>query len=203
MNMITLYGSANSSAGRCVWLLEELNVPYEQKELNMKAREQKSPWFLKLNPNGKVPVLVDGEFVLWESQAINQYLAEKYKPELLGRTLEDKANISKWIWWSTLHVQKYFDTILYFVLFNVGSKDVAIKAGEDVKPFLTILNDHLEKRDFMVGTEFTLADLSVAAVINTGFGLEYDFTPYPSIVAWMGRMKTRPAMISLLTKMGR
>lgn len=203
MNMITLYGSANSSAGRCVWLLEELNVPYEQKELNMKAREQKSSWFLKLNPNGKVPVLVDGEFVLWESQAINQYLAEKYRPELLGRTLEDKANVSKWIWWSTLHVQKYFDTILYFVLFNVGSKDMAIKAGEDVKPFLTILNDHLEKRDFMVGTEFTLADLSVAAVINTGFGLEYDFTPYTSIVSWMGRMKTRPAMISLLTKMGR
>ncbi len=201
--MITLYGSANSSAGRCVWLLEELNVPYEQKELNMKAREQKSSWFLKLNPNGKVPVLVDGEFVLWESQAINQYLAEKYRPELLGRTLEDKANVSKWIWWSTLHVQKYFDTILYFVLFNVGSKDMAIKAGEDVKPFLTILNDHLEKRDFMVGTEFTLADLSVAAVINTGFGLEYDFTPYTSIVSWMGRMKTRPAMISLLTKMGR
>ncbi len=201
--MITLYGSANSSAGRCVWLLEELNVPYEQKELNMKNREHKSEWFLKLNPNGKIPVLVDGEFVLWESNAINQYLAEKYKPELLGRTLEDRANVSRWVWWSTLHVQRYFDTILYFVLFNVGSQDMAIKAGDEVKPYLAILNDHLEKRDFMVGTEFTLADLSVASVINLGFGLEYDFTAYPSIVSWMGRMKTRPAMISLLTKMGR
>lgn len=201
--MITLYGSANSSAGRCIWLLEELNVPYEQKELDMKAKEQKSPWFLKLNPNGKVPVLTDGEFTLWESYAINWYLAEKYKPELLGRTLEEKAQVSQWTWWGSLHVQKYFDVILYYVLFSHGTEEGAIKAGEDVKPFLKILEDHLSKRDFMVGKEFSLADLNIASTLNVGFGVEYDFSPYPSLIAWMGRMKTRPAMISLLAKMGR
>jgi glutathione S-transferase len=201
--MITLYGSANSSAGRCIWLLEELNVPYEQKELDMKAREQKSEWFLKLNPNGKVPVVVDGELVLWESFAINHYLAEKYKPELLGRILEDKARVAQWSWWGALHVQKYFDAILYFVLFNVGTKEHAIKAGEDVKPYLVVLEAHLSERDFVVGKEFTLADLNLGSIINIGIGLNYDFSPYPSIMAWMGRLKTRPAMISLLAKLGR
>ncbi len=201
--MITLYGSANSSAGKCIWLLEELNVPYEQKELDMKAKEQKSAWFLKLNPNGKVPVLVDEEFVLWESFAINQYLADKYKPELLGRSLEDRAKNAQWSWWGSLHVQKYFDTIFYYVVFNHGTEADALEAGEKVKPFLKVLEEHLSKRDFVVDQEFSLADLNLASIINIGFGLEYDFSPYPSIVSWMGRMKTRPAMISLLTKMGR
>lgn len=201
--MITLYGSANSSAGRCIWLLEELNVPYEQKELNMKAKEHKEAWFLKLNPNGKVPVLVDGEFVLWESFAINQYLAEKYKPELLGRTADDRAKVAQWSWWAALHVQKYFDVILLFVLYNVGTQEEAIKAGEDVKKYLAIFEEYISNKDFVVGKEFTLADLNVGSIINTGFALNYDFSPYPAITAWLGRMKTRPAMISLLAKLGR
>lgn len=201
--MITLYGSANSSAGKCIWLLEELNVPYEQKELNMKMKEQKSEWFLKLNPNGKVPVLVDEEFVLWESFAINQYLAEKYRPELLGRTLEEKARVAQWTWWGALHPQQYFETILLFVMYSVGTQAEAIKAGEDVKPYLKTLEAHIADKDYMAGKEFTLADISIGSIINLGFGLNYDFSEYPSITAWMGRLKTRPAMISLLAKLGR
>ncbi len=201
--MLTLYGSANSSAGRCIWLLEELNVPYEQKEVDMKAKEHKSPWFLKLNPNGKVPVLVDDDFVLWESYAINEYLAAKYKPGLLGRTPEEKAKISQWSWWSALHVQKYFDVILLFVLYNVGTKEEAIAAGEGVKKYLAIFEAYILDKDYVVGKEFTLADLNLGSVINIGVGLNYDFTPYPAIMSWLGRMKTRPAMISLLAKLGR
>lgn len=201
--MITLYGSASSSAGRCIWLLEELNVPYEHKELDMKAKEHKAPWFLKLNSNGKVPVLVDGEFVLWESFAINQYLSEKYKPELLGRTLEERAKISQWSWWGALHVQKYFDVILLYVLYNVGTEEEAIKAGEAVKKYLAIFEAYITDKDFVVGKEFTIADLNLGSVINMGFGLNYNFAEYPSITDWIGRLKTRPAMISLLAKMGR
>lgn len=201
--MITIYGSANSSAARCIWLLEELNVPYEQKELNMKNKEHKQAWFLKLNPNGKVPVLVDGEFVLWESYAINQYLAEKYKPDMLGRTPEDRAKIAQWSWWSALHVHKYFEVILLFVLYNVGTKEEAIAAGEDVKKYLAIFEEHIADKDFVVGKEFTLADLNLGSVINTGFGLNYDFSAYPAITSWLGRLRTRPAMISLLAKSGR
>lgn len=201
--MIKLYGSANSSAGKCIWLLEELNVPYEQKEVNMKEKEHKQEWFLKLNPNGKVPVLVEDEFALWESNAINEYLASKYKPELLGRTPEEKAKVSQWSWWSALHVQKYFDVIFLYVMYSVGTEAEAIKAGEDVKKYLAIFEAYILDKDFVVGKEFTLADLNLGSVINVGFGLNYDFTPYPAITAWLGRLKTRPAMISLLTKMGR
>ena len=81
--MITLYGSARSSAGRCLWCLEETGVAYENKNVDMRTKEHQSEAFLKINPNGKVPAMVDGETKLFESMAINFYLADKYKPELL------------------------------------------------------------------------------------------------------------------------
>ncbi len=91
VSMITLYGPARSSAGRCFWLLEELGLSYENKPVDMMKKEHKSDWFLKVNPNGKVPALVDGNTTLFESMAINYYLAEKYKPEFLGKTVEEKG----------------------------------------------------------------------------------------------------------------
>lgn len=199
--MITLYGSAKTNAGRCIWLLEELNVPYEHKELD--AHEQQSAWFLKLNPNGEVPVLLDDEWVLSESYAINQYLAEKYKSELLGRTTHERAEVSQWTWWVAAHVQTYFEDIMFFLMYERGTEEDAIRSGEEVKKFLHILDQHVSEQDFIVGQDFSLADINVASVINIGFGLEYDFSEYPAIIAWINRMKTRPAMISLLAKMDR
>jgi glutathione S-transferase len=97
--MIKIYGSKKGSAARCLWMLEEVGITYEQIELNMKEKEQKQAWYVKLNPNGKVPTLVDGEFVLWESYAINAYLAERYKPELLGSTIEERSLVNQWTYW--------------------------------------------------------------------------------------------------------
>ena len=88
--MIKLYGPARSSAGRCFWLLEELNVPYENIKVDLMNKEHKADWFLKINPNGKVPALVDEDVTLFESMAINYYLTEKYKPEFMGKPLRKK-----------------------------------------------------------------------------------------------------------------
>ena len=199
--MIKIYGSVRSSAARCFWALEEAGVAYETQEVNFKEREHKSEWYMKLNPNGKVPTLVDGDFVLWESCAINDYLAEKYKPELLGTTVEEKALIRQWTYWSLLHVQKYVDVVLYFNMFQTGTQKAADKARADVVPFLTVLENHLTAKNYMVGEKFTLADLNLATIINTAMSVQIDLASFPQISRWMGAMHTRPAMMKVMAKM--
>lgn len=201
--MITLYGHFSSSAGRCYWLLEELGLPYETKILDMQAKEQKKPEYLALNPNGKVPTLIDDGFVVWESYAINQYLVEKYRPELLGHTVQDHGLVYQWSYWSLLHLQKYFEQVLYFVRYQRGTLEASEKAKEDVKPFLAILENHLIGKDYMTGNTFTLADINVGSVVNLGIGLQYDMSPYPNTMRWMTALKARPAMKRLLEKMGK
>lgn len=198
--MIKLYGSVRGSAARCLWMLEEIGVEYEQVELNMKEKEQKQEWYLKLNPNGKVPTMVDGEFVLWESYAINTYLAEKYKPEFLGASLEEKALVNQWSYWALIHLQKYFEITLYFNLFQVGTKENAEKAKIDVVPFITILEKYLEGKEYIVGNTFTLADLNVATVIHMGFGVQFDFSNFTNILRWTESLKNRPAMMKILAQ---
>jgi glutathione S-transferase len=103
--MITLYGSPKSSAGRCYWTLEEAGVPYTLKEVDMKNKEHKSPEFLKINPMGKVPAMVDGDVTLFESMAINFYIADTYKKELLGSTPGERGLAHQWSFWATSELQ--------------------------------------------------------------------------------------------------
>jgi glutathione S-transferase len=103
--MITLYGSPRSSAGRCVWALEEAGVPYTLKEVDMRNKEHKSPEFLKINPMGKVPAMVDGDITLFESMAINYYIADNYKKELLGTNALEKGLAMQWSFWATSELQ--------------------------------------------------------------------------------------------------
>ncbi len=198
LRMLTIYGSINSSAGRCLWLLEELGVPYINKPIDFRSGEHKSSEYLKLNPNGKVPTLVDGEYVLWESYAINWYLTEKYRPEWLGGTIEERALVWQWSLWSQLHVQKYFDILLYFVLFQVGTEEGVEVAKKDVVRYLEVLDKHLSNNKYMVGEVFTLADLNLASVINVGMSLQYDISSYTHIERWMTVMKKRPAFVRLM-----
>lgn len=198
--MLKIYGSMRTSAGRNIWLLEELGVPYEMVDLNMKEKEHKSESYLKLNPNGKVPTLVDEDFVLFESYAINQYLAEKHQPELLGKTLEERALVNQWTFWGLNHVQKYFETIMYFAMFNSGTAEGVEKAKTDVMPFLAILNNHLAGKDYVVGNAFTLADISLGTIVNLAMSMQYDFSNYANILKWAEKIKARPAVAKIMAK---
>jgi glutathione S-transferase len=93
--MLKLYGGARSRAAIIQWYLEELEVPYEFVLLDMKAGEHLQPEFLKINPMGKVPAIVDGDFQLWESGAILLYLAEKYAKTAYSS--EEKAIFAQWV----------------------------------------------------------------------------------------------------------
>ncbi|MFN7953663.1 MAG: glutathione S-transferase family protein [bacterium] len=194
--MIRIYGSPRSSAGRCYWLLEELALPYQRQPLDMRAKQHKSEAYLALNPSGKVPCLVDGEFVIWESMAINGYLVDKHASPLRGDTAEARGLVSQWSYWAILDLQRPLIEMFIQLVFVPEAKrdhDLIEKSRAALPPLLAILERHLSSRDFMVGDRFTLGDLHVASVANLTGAVQYDLADHPAIRRWLERCKERPA----------
>lgn len=195
--MIHIYGSPRSSGGRCFLMLEEIGLPYQEMPLDMMGKkEHKSENFLRLNPNGKVPVLVDGDFVIWESMAINWYLADKYKPELLGDTPEERGLVHQWTTWAIVEVQPPMVEILIQTLFTPEEKrnpQIIEQAREKIPGRLQILDQALQNKKYLVGDRFTLADLNMASIVNLAAALQAPVKDYPSLNQWFQFMKERPS----------
>jgi len=192
--MIKIYGSPKSSAGRCFWCLEEVQVPYERVSINFKEREHKSENYLKLNPNGKVPLLLDNDFKIWESIAINFYLAEKYKPELLGKTLEQKALVQQWSIWAIAELQPpIIETFiqLVFVPEEKWDRQVIEKSTGKIPNLLKILDSQLRDQNYLVNDQFTLADLNVASIVGICKDIQYDISSYQNITKWLNQLSQR------------
>ncbi|MDA9951184.1 glutathione S-transferase family protein [Oligoflexaceae bacterium] len=196
--MIKIYGHPQTSANRCFWMLEELGLDYENVAVNMKEREHKSPEYLKLNPNGKVPCLDDDGFVIWESMAINHYLAEKYQPEMFGKNLEEKALVTQWSYWALAEYQKpLIDLLIQLVFVPEPKRDAQLieKSRERTTQLNELLDDYLSDRSNVVQTRFTLADLHVASVASINLMTEMDLSPYKNLGAWLNKVSERPACL--------
>ena len=111
--MIKLYGQTRSRANRCLWALEEIGVPYELVPIDTNKGENDKPEFLAINPNGRIPALVDGDLKLFESMAINLYLARKYGKDLWPSTEAGEAHALQWSFWGTAEVEPFLITLLY------------------------------------------------------------------------------------------
>ncbi|MFO5491052.1 MAG: glutathione S-transferase family protein [Cuspidothrix sp.] len=176
--MLKLYGGARSRASIIQWYLEELEVPYEFVLLDMQAGEHLQPDFLKINPIGKVPAIVDGDFQLWESGAILLYLTEKY-----GKTaysLEEKAIFSQWV---------------LFANSSLGT-GIFIEANREreMPRLLTPLNKLFAKQPFLLGNDFTVADVAVGSILcYIPMMLKVDLSPYPAVLNYMQTISERPA----------
>lgn len=193
--MIKLYGSPMSRAGRCLWALEELGLPYEHVPLKPSA-ETRSPEFLKINPNGHVPVLEDNGKIFWESLAINLYLAEKYgQGSLWPESVEDHGYCYQWSFWAMTEVEPHLiELVKNRVLMPSGQRtEEAARAAEDsLGAPSRILDDYLKGREFM-GKRFTIGDLNVASVYNLAFFGRVDLSAYRNLHAWLQRCLARPA----------
>ena len=178
MTMLKLYGSARSRASIIQWYLEELEVPYEFVLLDMQAGEHLQPEFLKINPMGKVPAIVDGDFQLWESGAILLYLVEKYGK--ISYSLEEKAIFSQWV---------------LFANSSLGT-GIFIEANREKETprLLTPLNEIFAKQPFLLGNNFTVADVAVGSILSyIPIMLKLDLSAYPAIVNYIGVISERPA----------
>ena len=205
--MLKIYGHPGSRAARPLWVCRELGVQYEHIPTHFADGGTKSPQFLAINPAGRIPAIDDDGFCLAESMAINVYLAKKHGGELAPRSLEDEARMLQWSFWAMTEVEKPLVT-LFMQRFEVptgseiekyfrerspkdpATEQAALKAVEHP---LSVLNGHLAKQDYLLGSSFTLADLNVASVLSMGLAAKFDYGPYPNVQQWLGRCLSRPA----------
>lgn len=194
--MITLYGSPRSSAGRCLWMLEEAGVPYTLKEVDMRNKEHKSPEFLKINPMGKVPALTDGDLKLFESMAINCYIAKAYKEEFLGTNAAEHGKVLQWSFWASSELQSPIIEIFIQKVFVPEDKrdhNVIENNLKKLPDLFNVLNDALAESKYLAGDKFSLADLNAASVASIAMPIGFDLKAYPNIMSWMGAISERPA----------
>jgi glutathione S-transferase len=195
-HMITLYGSARSSAGRCIWALEEAGAAYTLKDVDMRNKEHKSAEFLKINPNGKVPALTDGDVTLFESMAINFYIADVYKKELLGSTALERGLVHQWSFWASSELQDPIIQIFIQKVFMPDDKRDPKVIEENLAKLpnlLSVLNTTLSAKKYLAGNTFTLADLNTASVASICPFIGEDLKNYPHILSWLNGMQDRPA----------
>jgi glutathione S-transferase len=201
--MITLYGVPRSRAMRCVWMLEELGVPYENVK-TMFTTDSRSPEFLKINPNGHIPALVDGDVVLWESMAINLYLARKYDKGLWPKSVGDEGHAFKWSVWAMTEAEEPLITALVNTVFAPEDQRDAAKAADAAERFkvpLAVLDGQLAGKHFLIGKDFTVADLNVAAVVGWAPMGGIDLSGAANVGAWLGRCTARPGYSKAMSKM--
>ncbi len=188
---IKIYGSAMSRAARVMWCARELGLPFDHVDVAWDSL--KKPEFLAINPNGKVPAFTDGNLNMFESLAINLYLAKKYGTgELYPTNLEDEARILQWTFWAATEVEPNL-ILSVLVKFGIYNDSAAAKAGaERAKAPLQVLDQHLKNRDWLVGSKFSIADLNAAAVVSFARYGDVDISYAPHVVAWLDRCLSRP-----------
>jgi glutathione S-transferase len=193
--MIRLYGTRQSRATRCLWALEELGVPYELVVTNL-ATDAKTPAYREINPNARVPALVDGELKLFESLAINLYLAKTYdKSGLYPRSPADEARAIQWSIWVMTEAEPGLLAILMnrMILPPAERSESAAQAAQEklAQPF-AVLDGVLADRKYLLGDAFTIADLNVAAVLSWAVLCKLDLSKTPHTRRWLEECLARP-----------
>lgn len=201
--MIKIYGSPRTSASRCFLLLEELEVPYEEISVDLATGQQKEAAYLQINPNGKVPAMIDGENILWESCAINNYLAEKYRPELLGADAFEKAKGQQWNYWNMLELQNPLVEILIQKLFMPDHKrntNLIEKNLEKLPRLFQILDDNFANNRYLTGNNLNVADFNLTTAVHMTSMLGIDISKYTHLSKWFAAMKDTKGYQKLMTK---
>jgi glutathione S-transferase len=193
--MLKLYGTSKSRSARSLWALEELGVKYEH--IPVEVSQAKSADNFKRNPNGHIPVLEDDGLMLWESMAINLHLAEKYgKAPLWPSTVEQRAKVYQWSFFGMTEVEPRLMAVLINRMFlppDQRDEKAATQALEALKAPLKVLDDTVKAHGHLLGNEFTLADLNVAAVLSFAQLAKVDFSTVPSAQAWLNKCLGREA----------
>jgi glutathione S-transferase len=190
-----LYGFGPTRSLRALWGLRELDAEFEFVPVNLMAGEHNRPDFLRLNPAGKIPVLVDGDLVLTESAAIVMYLAEKYPTKgLLPAALKERAQVYRWLMFAVTELEQPLWRIArHTMLYPEGKRlpdDVAL-ASQEFVAMAAVLDRHMEGRQFIVGDNITVADCITAYTLDWGNERRL-IDDFPHLRAYLERMYARP-----------
>lgn len=198
--MLTIYGVPRSRTFRPLWTAHELGIPYTLEPIDPRKGEQKSPAFLAVNPNGHVPAIKYGDVAMWESLAIDLYLAKKHGGPLAPKTVEEDGLMTMWSFWAATEVETQALQILYHRVLKPEDERVPKLADDAVialrKP-TAILEAHLKAQGgFLVGQRFTIADLNVAAVYSYAKPAPELFADAPHVLKWLDAALERPAALA-------
>jgi glutathione S-transferase len=201
---VKLYFAETINSYKTCAVARYLDLDVEFQRVDLQEGEQRSVEFLAINPNGKTPVLVDGELRLWESNAIICYLAMKANSDLWPRD-ERQIDIIKWFNWSTEHFCRfagdlYFEHIIR-LQFGLGDPDpdVVKEATGYVRKYGRILDDHLSQRRYLLGDLLTVADFAVATTLPYAQEAKIPLGEFPAVGRWHDRLMELPAWQSPFT----
>ena len=185
---------------KVLWLCDELALPYELEPWGAGYRDTHVPEFLALNPNGLVPVLVDGDAVLWESNTICRYLAGKQaRDDLLPRDPLARARVEQWMDWQAGDLNNAWRyAFMGLVRHSPAHQDAQAVAASAASwnRHMAILERQLEATsEYAAGATFTLADIVLGVSVNRWFMTPIERTELPAVKAYYDRLATRPGFL--------
>ena len=213
--MITIYGVYRSRASRNIWLLNELGVPFEHVPVIQVYRlpdpkapgaplHTQSPDFLKVNPNGRIPAMVDGDLVMNESLAINLYLAKKHGGPLAPASLAEDAQMTAWSLWAVTEVEPHSIQILYHMVAKPPAErdpKIAKAAIEALRAPFKVLNAALAAGGgHPVGRRFTVSDINLAEVVRYAMPAAELLDAAPNVKTWLAACHARPAFKAMMAR---
>ena len=202
MTIAQLYGTSASRALRAVWGIEEVGIDFEHHPTGYGA-ESKSAEYLAVNPNGRIPALIDGEVRLFESMAINLYLTKRYGGALYPTTPADEASAWQWSVWGISEIEPLQMQIVVQKLFTPEDKrnpQVVERALKGLQRPLRVLNAALAGRDWLLGDHFTVADLNLAGVMHLMKNVDIGYAEHAHVQRWADACYARPALARALAR---
>jgi glutathione S-transferase len=192
---LRIYGIARTRAFRALWMAKELGLDYEHLPIEIGSEGARAPEFLAINPNGRLPFIVDNGFVLFESIAITLFLGKKHSNGVLyPGTLEGEAKAWQWSLWAVTEVDRGVNIWSLHAVRLPPAERETVKRNEALNvlaaPF-KVLDAAVAKQQYLLGNDFTVADLNVAAVISRA--IDMDLSAVPNIMVWLTRCLDRPA----------
>ena len=204
---LKIWGRPNSvNVQKVLWCLRELDLAYERIDAGMQFGRNDEPDYLAMNPNGRVPTLVDGDYVLWESNSIMRYLCLAYGKgtPIYPEAPRQRAAVDRWLDWTLSTVQPV-DRPVFWALVRTPpeQRDVAaIQKDADAEAVVwRIADHHLATRRFIEGDEFTIADIAIGAYARRWLGVEGIIRPeQPHLERWLKNLASRPGFAEFIAR---
>lgn len=194
--MITLYTAATPNGHKVSIALEELGLPYELRAIDLPAGEQKQPWFLALNPNGRIPVIVDhdnDDFVVFESGAILIYLAEQ-TGQLMPADVKGRSRVMQWLMFQMGGVGPMMGQAnVFFRYFPEKIQPAIDRYHGEVKRLFGVLDGHLADHEYLAG-DYSIADIANWAWVRTHRWSGVPIDDMPHLKRWVDQLRARPAV---------
>ncbi|WP_407146397.1 glutathione S-transferase family protein [Bradyrhizobium sp. ORS 86] len=199
---LTIWGRANSvNVQKVLWCLAELDLPYQRIDAGMQFGKNDRPEYLAMNPNGRIPTLVDGDYVLWESNSVMRYLcmAHGQGSSIYPHAPKARASVDRWLDWTLSTVQPVDRPVFWALVRTPPEKRDMVQIQKDVDAegvVWRVVETQLASRRFIEGDQFTIADIALGAFARRWLGVEGVVKPkLPNLERWFGELGQRPGFI--------